>query len=370
MGWCVREQRRAKAIGSRRRVPRALNAVGQGKTATEITTRASEPCAAERVGVAERRISRVRALITGSSGFVGRHLAKLLRERGIEACGVDRTTVAADFSGSAVETRVGDVCDRSFMAHTVQEFEPSHVFHLAWTFNKGEKGGPGSIDNDVVAATVLFETVRAAGRRSWILLASSSAVYGCPAAQPIDEEAPLNPTTPYGVSKQLTEEAATEARRNHRINIVVTRTFNLIGPGVPQRLLPGSMASQIVAAENGGPRAIRVGRLDSSRDYLDVRDAVRAYVSLAERSINTPAVFNVCAGVSRTCRELADEMISAAKVPVELVHDTTRLQAGDIDFQQGVAARLEQATGWAPAIRFSRSVCDMLDLERATTQPR
>jgi len=256
------------------------------------------------------------------------------------------------------------------MIRTVREFQPTHVFHLAWTFNNAGKGGGGSVDNDVVAASVLFEAVRDSAKNSWVLLASSSAVYGSPEVQPIYEESALQPTTAYGVSKVLTEEAAAAFHRDYGMDIVVTRTFNLIGPRVPQRLLPGSLAAQIVAAENGGPRTIRVGRLDSSRDYLDVRDAVRAYVALATSSTVSPTVFNVCSGISRSCRQLADEFFAAATVPLGLVHDTNRMRAGDVDSQQGVALRLEQATGWLPEIPFSTSVREMLELERALAPRR
>jgi nucleoside-diphosphate-sugar epimerase len=312
----------------------------------------------------------VRALVTGIAGFVGGHLAALLRDSGFEVCGIDRLPVAAEMAGDGVDTKIGDVCDRAFMTRTVREFQPSHVFHLAWTFNSGGKGSPGSTDSDVVAATALLEAVRQVARTSWILLASSSAVYGSPERLPIDEDSALKPTTAYGVSKVLMEQTAAAFHHEHGMNAIVTRTFNLIGPGVPQRLLPGSLAAQVVAAERGGSRTIRVGRLDSSRDYLDVRDAVRAYIALAMRSTVGPRVFNVCAGVARSCRELVDEFIAAARVPVELVHDTTRMQVGDIDCQRGRAARLDQATGWMPAIPFSTSVREMLELERAAARRR
>ncbi len=312
----------------------------------------------------------MRALVTGMAGFVGGHLATLLRERGFEVCGIVRMPATGGTRADCIERKVGDVCDREFVVRAVRQFRPSHVFHMAWAFTNSGNANCRATEENSEAAAVLFEGVRQAGVEPWILLASSSAVYGSPKVLPIDEDAALEPTTAYGVSKVSAEAAADAFHRKYGMNIIVTRTFNLIGPGVPERLLPGSLAAQIAAAENGGPRMIKVGRLDSSRDYLDVRDAVRAYVGLAMRPDVKDRAFNVCGGVSRTGRELADALTAAATVPLELVEDSTRMQVGDVDCQRGSAARLAQATGWSPEISFSTSVREMLQKARFAAQLR
>jgi GDP-4-dehydro-6-deoxy-D-mannose reductase len=137
---------------------------------------------------------------------------------------------------------------------------------------------------------------------------------------------------------------------------------------VPARLLPGALAAQVVAAEQGGSRTIRIGRLDSSRDFLDVRDAARAYHGLAVARATRPGVFNVCAGMARSALSLAEHFIAAAQVPVELVHDTSRLQVGDVDTQCGTPARIARTTGWEPEISFEASVRAMLEWERTAAR--
>ena len=360
----------------------------------------------------------MRALITGIGGFVGGHLATLLRQEGFEVWGIDRLPVSADVANCAVAIELGDVCDPAFTSRVAQNARPTHVFHLAWEFGDRDRvGNADTADRNVLGLTVLLESIGTSARDARILIASSSAVYGdsgrqpidedasltptnasrasklaveAAAAsyrgahdrQPIDEEAPLKPTTSYGASKLAVETAAASFRSAHGMNIVATRTFNLLGPGMPPRLFAGSMAAQIAAAERGGSPTIMVGRLDSSRDYVDVRDAVRAYLALASlptvdvcdaaraslapagQSARAPWVFNVCSGVSRSCQEIADEMLALARVPVALDHDVARLQTGDIDRQQGSAVRLGRATGWTPTIAFSTSVRDTLDHAR------
>lgn len=305
----------------------------------------------------------MRALITGVGGFVGRQLAILLREHGHEVLGVHRSPLGrAD--GMNFESRLGDVCDQPFMDRMIGEFGPSHVFHLAWSFG-GPPGGPSPTDPNVLAARTLFSAVGRWGEEEpWILLASSSAVYGAPVRQPISEKAPLLPKTPYGESKVATEREVKLALDQGR-NVVTARTFNLIGPGVPSRLLPGSLASQVVAAEHGGPRTLRLGRLDSSRDYIDVRDAVRAYLDMALAPTLGYRVFNVCGGVATSGAELVDEFRAASRVPLDVSVDQTRIQAGDVDTQQGTAARLEDEIGWKPVIRLPESVGSLLEFQRS-----
>ncbi|MCX6545117.1 MAG: GDP-mannose 4,6-dehydratase [Acidobacteria bacterium] len=354
----------------------------------------------------------MRALITGIGGFVGGHMSTLLLREGFEVWGIDRLPVFASAANAAVANRVtaielGDVCDPAFTDHVVKAARPTHVFHFAWEFGDRDRAnGSTATDRNVLGLTALLQSIGASAMRTRVLIASSSAVYGAPARhpedegsqprsatacgsdqgpatrQPIDENAPLEPTNAYGISKAAIETAAGSFRSVNGMNIVVTRTFNLIGPGMPPRLFAGSLAAQIAAAERGAPSTIKVGRLDSSRDYVDVRDAVRAYLALASQSTTdvrdavraSPAqdsapdqrlwIFNVCTGASHSCREIADEMLALARVPVTLDHDGSRLQSGDIDYQQGSATRLRQLTGWTPTIAFSTSVRDTLDHAR------
>jgi nucleoside-diphosphate-sugar epimerase len=310
-----------------------------------------------------------RAIVTGLGGFVAGHLADRLLASGYEVLGIERFSSESSGRAAGVVRAIGDVCDSAFVLRTLRDFRPSHVFHLAWAFGDSSPGG-ASNDRNLAAATGLFDAIRRSGLEPCTLLASSSAVYGSSPIQPIDESCALAPFTPYGASKVAIEEVAERFKRDHGLRILVTRTFNLIGARAPLRLLPGSLAAQVVAAERGGSRTIKVGRLDSSRDYLDVRDAARAYVALVGCEPAEYAVFNVCAGVACSSLALAKEFIAAANVPVELVHDRARLQSGDVDTQCGSAARLCAATGWSPMISFSGSVQSMLQHARGVAEAR
>lgn len=310
----------------------------------------------------------MRALITGIGGFVGGHLAPILEADGAEVWGLDRVALPKGHAAAGAGDRIaiGDLCDPAVAAGILRMAKPTHVFHLAGSYGLGEDGRPASHDADIAGFTVLLDAVAGAVPDAWVMLASSSGVYGAAAALPVAEDAPLAPTTAYGASKVAAEAIAAGFARDRALRIVPVRTFNLIGPGIPRRLFAGSFAAQVAAAERGGDAVIKAGRLDPRRDYVDVRDAVRAYLALARLSGPVPGAYNVCTGASHSCREIADRMIALARVPLTLQLDAARLQPGDVDEQRGSAARLRAATGWIPEIPFADSVRDVLDYERNT----
>jgi nucleoside-diphosphate-sugar epimerase len=303
----------------------------------------------------------VRALITGISGFVGRHVSFQLEAAGFEVWGLDRTAfVGGDApAGCCARVFIGNVTDSRLLENTLDVAKPTHVFHLAWDFGEPSSTSADSPDQNVSATRALLTTLKRRAYAGRLLIASSSAVYGASGSLPISEETPIHPETPYGTAK-VAVEATGQEFANAGVDVVTVRTFNLLGPGMPTRLFAGSLAEQIVAAETGRTTVVKVGRLDPRRDYVDVRDAARAYVALALRRTAQGGAYNVCSGVSRSCRELADLMLASAKVRVTLEHDESRLQAGDVDEQVGSPAKLLEATGWSPEISFDDSVRDIL----------
>jgi len=301
----------------------------------------------------------MRALVTGSNGFVGRHLAAELRAQDADVWGVDCAIQAAT-DGNATFV-LGDILDAAFLDGVLKQARPTHVFHVAGQVGSSESDREALFRANLDAAVSVAESMRQCAPGAWLLLASSSAVYGASSILPVAEDAPVRPTTAYGESKAAAEDAVRRIAGDAGIRVVVARTFNLIGPAMSRRLFAGSLAAQIAAAERGGEPQVKVGNLQGRRDYVDVRDAARAYVSLTACDAGT---INVCSGVAHSSQELADEMCRLAAVPVTLDHDGSRVQAGDVDEQRGTFRRLAEATGWTPSIPFGQSVRDVLEHER------
>jgi GDP-4-dehydro-6-deoxy-D-mannose reductase len=148
---------------------------------------------------------------------------------------------------------------------------------------------------------------------------------------------------------------------------IVTRTFNLVGPGEPTSLVCGAFASQIAAREAGleqGP--LTVGNLDSQRDFLDVRDAVRAYVLAATRG-SAGAVYNVCRGEPARISDVLRILIAQARTPID-VRPSTGATATDVPVQFGDPGRLVAATGWTPAFTLAQSLEALLEWQRAALE--
>lgn len=290
----------------------------------------------------------MRALVTGVSGFVGRHLAIHLLELGASVDGLSRTSAGP----AGVTVHCGDLLDRKFLIGVLDAIRPDHVFHLAGVIRTSELADFYKVN--VVGTAFLLKAVSERLSRARVLVSSSSAVYGESGGTPIAEDEPLRPRDDYGASKAAQEMVAI-SYQNRGANLARVRPFNLVGPGQSAGLVLSEIAQQIVAVEQGRATALHIGNLSTRRDYLDVRDAVESYVAIATNS-DLRGVYNVCSGVSRSIEDCLNALLSLSKVPIEVQQDAGRVRSHDVREQVGSYARLKEATGWKP----QRSVTDSL----------
>ncbi len=302
-----------------------------------------------------------RVLITGICGFVGTHLAAHLLAMGAEVFGINLKNHNDDPhpEGRHPHVLIGDVTDAGFLESTLKDIDPTQVFHLAGVLGGAPGGSDVQYATNVVGTVRVLEALRATGLAPWILIASTSAIYGPPAHLPIDEEQGFSPLTHYAASKAAQEMVGIQYHRAYGMCIVRTRTFNLVGPRQSPSLLPSDLARQVALAELGGPLVLRVGNLAPRRDFLDVRDAVRAYALLAG-SGRPGEVYNVCSGRSYSVQECVDVILALARVPLKVEVEPSRVRPVDISDQVGSWERLQGATGWRPGIPFHQSLADLL----------
>ncbi len=306
-----------------------------------------------------------RALVTGASGFVGSHLVAHLRELGVDVVGSARGQRPPGWLG---EWRRLDVRDGGEAEKVVGDVRPDVVFHLAGA----DRHAPLADLFDVyaVATQRLLAAISRAAAGTRVIIAGSSAEYGfAPASElPIAEQGALRPLTPYGVSKCAQTLLALAAARAGA-DAVVTRTFNLVGPGEPATLVCGAFASQIAAREAGvehGP--LTVGNLDSERDFLDVRDAVRAYALTAMHGA-TGEIYNVCSGTPTRISDVLRMLVDRARAPIEVPPSPSAAPA-DVPAQVGDPSRLIAATGWTPVFTLEQSLEALLAWRRATLEDK
>jgi GDP-4-dehydro-6-deoxy-D-mannose reductase len=308
----------------------------------------------------------VRVLVTGASGFVGGHLLDALAAAGVDevVAGTVGAPPAADRPRPGVRWIELDVTSEASVAEAVRDCRVSQVYHLAGQ-SSVSRSFSAPLETWEVNATGtlrLVEALRSAGCRGVrLLLISSAEVYGAvpDGAQPIGEVTPLRPITPYGASKAAAEAAALQAA-GEGLEVVVSRSFNHVGPGQDERFALPSMARQLVSIRRGeAPPVLRVGNLEVERDFLDVRDVVRAYLRLMERG-TSGTVYNVCSGVARSLRAVVQELVELSGTGARIEVDPERFRPADIPRLVGDPARV-RSLGWAPAVPLSRTLRDLLE---------
>ncbi len=300
----------------------------------------------------------MRALVTGGNGFVGRYLCRELRSRGAEVISAGQSTHGGEID---IALDLNDVAD---MTLALERVRPTVIFHLAaQAFVPQATSDPvGTYETNVMGTARLIESVRAvpASNRPRFVFVSSSEVYGSQIAAdlPIRESQPTAPATPYAASKVAGEAIVLASARTYAFEAIVTRAFNHIGPGQSDRFVVASFAKRLAEIAEGAGALFPVGNLTPSRDFLDVRDVVRAYADLAERG--TPGeIYNVCSGVPTKIQEVLRQLVMAARVGVEIREDPALVRAVDVPLVYGDNAKLRAATGWEPAMTLAASLRDV-----------
>ncbi|HTZ54273.1 MAG TPA: GDP-mannose 4,6-dehydratase [Candidatus Acidoferrum sp.] len=300
----------------------------------------------------------MRALVTGATGFVGRYLLEALQEAGYEtlACGGPQDTVALPV----------DLLDLPSLRAALEVGRPHVVFHLAAaTFVPDSLVAPmatyvTNVRGTANVAQALREYMSDTGAQVRLFFTSSAEVYGVqpPQAFPLRESVAPSPANPYAASKAAAEMLLLGESHSFGLDVVIARAFNHIGPGQSDRFVVANFAAQLAQIAAGAPPQLYVGNLDAKRDFLDVRDVVRAYVALASDG-GSGEIYNVCSGEARSIRDVLRELIIAAHVPVEVRDDPARQRPSDVPLSLGDPAKLRAATGWTPRIPFSASIRDI-----------
>jgi GDP-4-dehydro-6-deoxy-D-mannose reductase len=304
----------------------------------------------------------VRALVTGATGFVGRYLVSALQARGnaVLACGGPKDKHALPV----------DLLDESALNVAFDLAQPDVVFHLAaQTFVPDSFADPDATHRVNVGGTVNVAK-RALDASARLLFTSSAEVYGAHPQKdyPLTESATLAPPNPYAASKAEAEVALLREFQANKLDVVITRSFNHIGPGQDERFAVSSFAAQLAKIAAGAPPQLMVGNLEAQRDFLDVRDVVEAYIALAERGASGE-IYNVCSGVAHPMSEILRELIIAAHVPVEVREDPARMRPSDTPIAYGDNTKLRRATGWESRIPLRASIRDIYEAARKKDAP-
>lgn len=254
-----------------------------------------------------------------------------------------------------------DLADGDRLAQVVREVRPDVVFHLA-ALARGtpEQLQRTNVDGFVALCHALRTLRHPAGRPTRVVTVGSAAEIGAAgfAAPPVTETVSCQPETDYGRTKHEVTRLALSEPIDGPLHIVVARPFNLIGPGLSEQLALGSFARQIAAVLRREASAVSCGPLDAQRDFVDVRDAVRAYTALATGG-RAGHVYNVCTGRAHRIGDLLAQMILATGADVPVVAEPASRESGPIA-AFGDPAKLYRETGWKACVPLAASLTDLL----------
>ncbi|MEQ8677439.1 MAG: GDP-mannose 4,6-dehydratase [Aggregatilineales bacterium] len=306
-------------------------------------------------------------MITGINGFVGTHLTRYLQS--VMPFAELHGTI---FNGKPenlidkVNYHQLDLKDTDRVNRLIREAQPDLIFHLAaYAFVPDSFVDPWqTLENNMKSQLNLFEACRLCDIQPKIFITSSATVYGSvqPDEIPLTENAPLRPSNPYALSKIVQETMALQYQITYGWHVVCARLFNHIGPGQNANFVAPAFAQQIAQIEVGTQEpVIRVGDLSDKRDFIDVRDAVRAYKLILENGASGE-IYNIASGRSYRIQFILDHLIrhsSHKNIRVEV--DKSLLRSTSTPILQGDYTKLHKATGWSPEIPIEQTLEDILN---------
>jgi len=355
----------------------------------------------------------LKTLITGVCGFAGQHLLKFLVDDKC-SCGIDsscgsrldgkqhllgldirqsggkdinifpgsnqflletlKSAVLQDKVSFKFEYLQADLTDRKRVDELISFFKPDRIYHLAaqasvkysWT-NPVE-----TFQTNVFGGIYLMEALKKYCPDCKMLIVCTAEEYGAVEngnADAIGEEFKINPSNPYAISKAALDFFASTYQKVNNLNFYISRSFNHIGPGQSDNFVTSDFARQIAEIETGLRQPVmHVGNIDVYRDFLDVRDVVRAYELIIQKGRPGQA-YNVCSGKKRKISEILDILISfSTQKNISIKVDDVKLRPIDLRLIYGDNSKLKQETGWESEIDIKQSLIDILNWwrERST----
>lgn len=255
----------------------------------------------------------MRLLVTGGSGFVGRHVVELAHRRRYEVAVIDPGRVDPR-RASGLAHLIQSPISREALERLVDAWTPDVCLHLA-----GRSSVPASLqdplgdfDCGVIPTLAVLEVLRQRAPKCRFVLASSAAVYGNPDVLPVPESHALQPVSPYGFHKFIAEQLCREYATVYGHPTASVRIFSAYGEGLPRQVVFDVFQKAFAA----GPITLQGSRL-ASRDFVHVSDVAAGLLHVAEQSPMEADVYNLSSGVETSIEQLANsicQVVGRAKV--------------------------------------------------------
>ena len=299
-------------------------------------------------------------------------MAELLLAKNQEVFGVSRSVkideITRNLKGK-VSLFSADILDKERLGEIIEKVKPHYIFHFAaQSSNLDSFQNPEFIfKTNVIGTLNLLEAVISAKIKPTIVIAGSSEEYGHVGKSelPVGEDNPLRPQNPYAVSKIAASYLCYQYAKTYGLKIIRVRSFNQEGPRRQERYVISNFAKQIAEIEKGiREPVISVGNLNAKRDFVDVRDAVRAYLLIAIKG-DRGEVYNVCSKKPRKIKEALSSLLALSLFDdIEIRKDKGRMRPSEMPIFYGNNTKIRKKTGWKPKIKFEKTLRGTLDYWR------
>ena len=313
---------------------------------------------------------RRRALITGITGQDGSYLAELLLTEGYEVTGMVRRSSTLNFERIAhiqddIKLVPGDVLDEVSMIAIVREHRPQEVYNLAAQSFVQTSFGQPVLTGEVTAlgVTRILDAIRLTDPEIRFYQASSSEMFGKVREVPQTEMTPFHPRSPYGVAKVYGHWITVNYRESYGLHASSGILFNHESPRRGIEFLPRKVSHGVARIKLGLDNELRVGNLESKRDWGYAGDYVRGmWLMLAQ---DHPDDYVISTGETHSARELCEVAFERAGLNWEdhVVIDEQFFRPAEVDLLVGDASKARTKLGWKTEVGFVELVQMMVDAD-------
>ncbi|MBF0118051.1 MAG: GDP-mannose 4,6-dehydratase [Desulfobacterales bacterium] len=315
----------------------------------------------------------MKVLITGTTGTAGSYLAEyLLKQGNYEVHGTlrwrsNKENIAA--INKDLHLHECELRDPYAVISLLKIIKPARIYHLASQSSVAASWDSPreTLINNITAQLNIFESIRQLDLLDTrIHIAGSSEEYGLVYENelPVKETNPLRPLSPYAVSKVTQDMLAYQYHKSYGLHIIRTRSFNHTGPRSGDIFVTSNYAKQIAEIEQGKrPPIIYVGNLEAKRDFIDIRDVIKAYVMALEKC-EPGDVYNIGSGTAYSIQQVLNILLELSRVNIQIKVDPNRIRPSDVPVLVSDSSKFINKTGWRPEIPFKQSLYDLIEYWR------